>query len=640
LGLGHIIDMWMRIFALSFCLSLLTVVSYGQENRSYSGYGNNVDNKEWGAAHTSLIRVSTPNYADGMMQINDADLPMPRLISNRLFDQKDLIPDKYNLSDYIWIFGQFLDHDITLVESNHQERMAIQIPADDEVFSPDQVIGVFRNQHMDGTGTEEGNPRQYQKEISSFIDGSVVYGSDEARASWLRTNNGDGKMKMTSDKLLPWNTIDGEFGPTVDETAPFMADETRSLNKFFVAGDIRANENPLLIALHTLFVREHNRLCDELIVEHPNWTGEQIYQRARKLVGGYIQSITYNEWLPAMGVHLPDYQGYNAEIDPSIFNVFSAAAFRIGHTMINSNLIRMNNQGGEINQGNISLRDAFFNPQAVAIAGGIDPYFKGMATQVMQKLDCKVIDDVRNFLFGMPGAGGMDLAAINIFRGRDRGLSDYNQLREDFGLPKVNTTYDFANPEDADHIESLYGSVDNIDAWVGMLAEKHISETIFGDLVMSIMERQFQFLRHGDRFYFENDPAFTTQEKNEINETTFHDIIMRNTGISLMQENVFLAMSHSDIPNGPVLSKVPFNATVYPNPVRQNTIIKVYAEKDLETSFRIFDSNGQVIREFTKDLKEGNNFIPLELEATLNPGVYNILIHDESDFSIVKLIKS
>ena len=620
-------------------LLLLSLNLNAQENRSLSGYGNNLINKDWGAAHEQVPRVTTTNYKDGISEINDENLPDPRVISNKLFDQEDLISDGFNLSDYVWVFGQFIDHDITLVESDPAETILLRVPQDDAFFTPNDFIITSRNKALEGSGTSRDNPRQFVNEISSYIDGSAVYGVDESRASWLRTFE-DGKLKTSNGDLLPWNTLDGEFDSQLDFTAPFMADDTRMLTKYFVAGDLRANENPLLIAMHTIFVREHNRLCDEIKFERPHWSDEQIYQRARKLVGAFIQNVVYKEWLPSMGVNLPEYRSYSEEMNASIYNVFSAAAFRIGHTLINSNLIRMNNEGEEIIEGSITLQDAFFNPFAVLHAGGIDPYFKGMGTQVMQKMDCKVIDDLRNFLFGAPGAGGLDLASINIFRGRDRGLSDYNTLRGDFGLPFVDDFSEFsASPEDAAALEDLYGDINNIDPWVGMLAERNLPNSIFGDLVMRIMEDQFQVLRDGDRFYFENDPAFTLRERNEIKSTSLHDIIMRNTEISLMQKNLFYAMPHSDIPDGPEIIAEPLSAVLFPNPAFDRTTLKIFSDIEKTVTVKFFDSNGKLMKLKEYDLLEGNNFVELNIQQYWPRGLYNVLIEYEDQYSICKLIK-
>jgi len=171
-----------------------------------------------------------------------------------------------------------------------------------------------------------------------------VYGSDEAVANWLRTFEG-GKLKTSEHNFLPFNTVDGEYDSAIDPAAPHMATIQQTGNKFFIAGDERANENMLLLSFHTLFVREHNRIVEELVIANPSWTDEQLYQHARKIVGGLMQVVTYTEWLPAMGVDVPVYAGYDSNVDPAISNEFSVAAFRMGHTLLNSKVPRMMNDG-------------------------------------------------------------------------------------------------------------------------------------------------------------------------------------------------------------------------------------------------------------------------------------------------------
>ncbi len=154
------------------------------------------------------------------------------------------------------------------------------------------------------------------------------------------------------------------------------------------------------------------------------------------------------------------------------------------------------------------------------------------------------------FFFGPPqaGLGGLDLAAININRGRERGLPDFNTIRQDFGLSAYTTFSEInENPDDMATMETLYGDINNIDPWVGMLAEDHMPNALFGETIMKIMEEQFFALREGDRFYYENDPVLSQIEKEDIRNTTFRDIIMRNTGITVMQMNVFEAMDHDSI---------------------------------------------------------------------------------------------
>jgi hypothetical protein len=628
------------ITMLFLCVSLFTTA---QEYRSIDGFNNNQSNPEIGASHSPLSYWTRLDYADGFnapkmgATYNKVN---PRYISNKIFSQDNFIPDIMNLSDYTWVFGQFIDHDITLIENSPFEFLDnIVVPDDDKFFPPGQVIPMLRNAAMEGTGTGPDNPRKHLNLITSFVDGSGIYGSDVERASWLRAENG--KLKVSTGNLLPWNTIDGEFNSSIDFNAPFMADDTRSLKKFFVAGDIRANENPLLIAFHTLFVREHNRIAEDIASNNPSWSSEKIYQEAKKLNTAFLQNIVFNEWLPAMGVAIPVYQGYREDINPSISNVFSAAAFRLGHTLINGTILRMDNRGESIEQGHVALRDAYFNPYLITLTGGIDPYFKGMGTQTQQNLDCKVIDDVRNFLFGAPGQGGLDLAAININRARERGLAPFNDIREDIGLPRTTSFQALTDDtEDAEILESIYGNVDNIDPWVGMLAEKKLPNSLFGELMMHIVKKQFQYLRDGDRFYFENDITFTNDELAEIKSTKLHDILMRNTTLEVMQKDLFIAMPHDAIPNGPQIEKIDLNAVAYPNPTADFVNIKLYSSIEKNATLRIVDYAGRTISTSNLHLYEGDNILTFDMVDNKFPrGLYNFIINYGDNFSVVKVIK-
>lgn len=626
-------------------LTLICAVSQAQENRSITGYGTNLQNPEWGATHAPLLHSTTRNYTDGMQGMDEAGRPSPRTVSNQLFNQSNSLLNNNNLSDFVWLFGQFIDHDISLVEANtNAQPQLLEIPADDEYFDQDAVLGVFRDQQIENTGIQ-GQPRLYSNEVTSFIDGSMIYGSDEARANWLRSFE-NGKLWVSKNgpsgtgDLLPWNTVNREYadGAVLDNNAPFMASGGNT--KYFVCGDVRANENPLLLSLHTLFVREHNRLCDELKVEYPSWDDEQLYQRARKMIGAYLQNITFNEWLPATGVYLPEYREYVEDMQPGVMNVFSAAAFRIGHTMIDSDIIRMANDGSEIPAGNLTLVDGFFEPLELFRSQGIEPYFKGMGTQVMQEMDCKMIDDLRNFLFDGQNRG-LDLASINIFRGRDRGLADYNTLREDFGLAPLNAFDNLTDSaEDVEIMRSLYGGdINKIDAWVGMLSEQHISEdAIFGELVMTILKEQFRLLRDGDRFYFENDDAFTPEQITSIKNTTLHDILMRNTDIDLMQSNLFKAMPHSDIPNISIEESI-LAHVVYPNPVVDNALVRIFSEGEREVSYRLFNFQGIDLQSSTATLKAGdNNYLSIPM-AEYSNGIYYLLMESDEHYEIAKIVK-
>jgi len=381
----------------------------------------------------------------------------------------------------------------------------------------------------------------------------------------------------------------------VDIDAPSMAMENPFAKNWFIAGDVRANENTLLLCLHTLFAREHNRLCEELKATNPSWTDEQLYQTAKRQVSGMIQAIVYEEWLPALGIELPEFQKYDPTIDPSISNVFSAAAFRYGHTTINSNIVRMGNDGHIMEEGNTILKEIFFNPMTLMEAGGMEALMKGMSTQVQQDLDCKIIDDLRNFLFGPPGAGGLDLAAINIQRGRERGLADYNTIRQDVGLPAIGTTQEItSNPAVAATLAALYENINDIDPWVGMLAEDHVPNSLFGETTLRIVAEQFQRLRDGDRFYYENDPLLSLEDIQTIKNTRLADIIRRNFDITI-HDDVFIARPPEGVSTSVAEIVIDGHFTLAPNPTDGATTLSLVAKERGPAVISVYNAMGQLM---------------------------------------------
>lgn len=495
------------------------------EYASIDGTGNNIDNPELGSTGTLLIRLAEAAYSDGLSTPAGEDRPSAREISNVIAAAETSQTNARYLTDLFWVWGQFIDHDITLTEAAHDESgdpleaFPIEVPTGDPYFDPDgsgdDVISLNRSAFEE----DEHGVRQQINQITAFIDGSMIYGSDAELADQLRTFRG-GQLKTSDGDLLPY----GDDG-------------------FFLAGDIRANENVALTSMHTLWVREHNRVATELSLENPDLTDEELYQQARKIVIGELQAITFNEYLPALfgdGV-ISKYMGYDSSVDPSIANEFSNAAYRYGHTMLSSELLRLDANGDVAAEGNISLVNAFFNPGELE-ANGIDSLLRGASVNLAQEIDNQLVDDVRNFLFGPPGSGGFDLASLNIQRGRDHGLADYNATRVALGLEAVQSFSDISSdPEVAAKLEALYGTVDNIDLWVGGLAEDHLPGSSMGETFTAIIVDQFQRLRDGDRFWYQN--IFSGDVLKEIHETTLSDVIERNSEVSGLQDHVFFAPS-------------------------------------------------------------------------------------------------
>ena len=500
------------------------------EVRTLDGQGNNRAHPEWGRAGETLRRRVPPAYEDGVGSPALPDNPSPRYVSNLCSPQAGSYPNAAGVSDFFWQWGQFLDHDIDLTPAAHPaERLRIPVPSGDPWFDPFGTGVVYlpfrRSDYRDVDGV-----REQVNHISAYIDASQVYGSDVVRARALRTLDGTGRLRTSAGDLLPFNT----------EGLPNVPDSSAD---YFLAGDVRANEQVALTAVHTLFAREHNHWAEFFYQEGEGLlSGDEIYGLARAIVAAEMQAITYREFLPVLLGHdaLGPYDGYRPDVDAGITNVFATAAYRFGHSMLSGTLRRLGASGHTIPAGDLPLAHAFFQPGEL-VEHGVDSLLRGLAVPHAQEVDAKLVDAVRNFLFGPPGSGGFDLASLNIQRGRDHGIPPYNDLRQGLGLPRTRSFAEISSdPETARRLRAAYGNVDDLDAWVGGLAEEPVPGALVGETVRTVLAEQFQALRDGDRFWYER--YLPPDWVDAVEQQSLAVIVRRNTGIGdELQNGVFRA---------------------------------------------------------------------------------------------------
>jgi hypothetical protein len=586
----------MRLVTAGVLAALLVLVpiasGVSSSSRAMDGSGNNAGNTSWGQAGTQYIRVAPANYADGVAK--PVTGPNTRYVSNRIFnDRAQNLFSENDVSQWGFVWGQFMDHTFGLRQEVGGENAPIAFNARDRLEEFTNTLGVIpftRTPAAPGTGVTTA--RQQINTVSSYIDGSSVYGDAPERLEWLREGPYNGRLSDNGGRLL----LDHGYLPRRDArgnaaTAPEMALMGRlaaTPGRAMVAGDTRANENVALTATHTLFAREHNRIVNAL---PSRLSGETKFEIARRIVGAEQQYITYNEFLPAFGVELSPYQGYKDNVDATLSNEFAVVGYR-AHSMIHGQLepiappatyspeqveafeqegIEVEDEDG-VNVVVIPLNVAFGNPDLLA-AVGLGPVLSGIGREPEYRNDELIDNQLRSTLFEIPVPGNptcldgptlpqcfegvVDLGAIDVERGRDHGMPLYNSLRTAYGLaPKQSFTaitgeatdrfprssridrrdpiddpdiLDFVKVFDADgkrlplgteegavvgirrttlaaRLKAIYGNVDELDAFVGMVSEQHIAGTEFGELQLAIWKKQFEALRDGDRFFYANDP--------------------------------------------------------------------------------------------------------------------------------------
>ncbi|GAB0493503.1 hypothetical protein MMPV_004787 [Pyropia vietnamensis] len=491
------------------------------EFRSYSGTCNNEAQPRWGAASSALMRMDPALdglWADGGSVPLMANRPNCRDVSNAVtaVAPGTVAPRSGRGLTDMWTFwGQFLDHDLAITFGSKgtvgEELMNIPVTDPADVL-PVDTIAFSRSLHMRdarpccGSGYAEALPRQHPNMQTAFVDGSQLYGAERDRVDALREHVG-GRLRVGTvvggGPLMPDNSDDA-LGGTVLPNDPSEGPE------FFAAGDRRANEQPVLAALHTVFVREHNRVAALLADQFGCWTDEQLYQYARKIVAATLQAITYQHWLPLLvgptgNGGLPPYKGYDATVNPTISNFFTTAAFRFGHSAVPDTLHLRNADGSSHARDGVELKKIYFDPAFVREVG-IEPLLTGAAHNVGQEVDRFVADALRNALFANLDSNGLDLVSLNCQRGRDHGLPTLNTARRMYGLPPHKSLSDLA-PGDAATtaaLSSVYTDPDHVDPFVGGLAEAHVPGAAVGSLFHASFVDQFSRLRDGDRFYYES----------------------------------------------------------------------------------------------------------------------------------------
>jgi peroxidase len=482
----------------------------GVAYRSFDGTGNRSGEDEFNVTGSDFIRLGQAHFSDGVSALR-SDLPNARTISNLVVSGKGDTPNAEGLSAMMYAWGQFIDHDINLTLSDEVNHIDIEIPAGDPILTGS--ISLTRSVIDPLTGIA-GAPALTTNHVTGWLDASMVYGSDASTAESLR--GADGRLLTSPGNNLP--IVDGAFA----------------------AGDIRVQENPDLTALQTLLLREHNRQVDQLALVHPVWTGDQLYDQARAVVSAEIARITYREFLPhLLGAQAPrPYSGFKPSVNPTMSEEFAGAAFRFGHSIVSAKLEKVDEQGAAMGES-YSLRDAFFQDPSDFIAnGGADGLLRHLGSDLSNALDVHIVDDLRNFLFG-PSAG-MDLAAINIQRGRDLGLGTLNETRLALGLkPYRNFAEVSLDPEVVASLKKAYGEINKLELWIGGLAENHMRGAMVGQTFAAIIGKQFEALRDGDRQWYLNQ-GFDPSTIQAIESTTLSSLILNNTDTETIQPDAFI----------------------------------------------------------------------------------------------------
>ncbi|XP_018566718.1 dual oxidase 2-like [Anoplophora glabripennis] len=528
------------------------------EYEGYDGFYNNIAVPDLGAIDKPLLRRWPAAYKDGSYEPSGYDRPNPIELSDQLLNGDIGQMSQKGRNALFLFFGQQVVEEILDAQrpACPPEYFNIKIPEKHKYRKYHTEMPVLRTRYDMRTGYSPNNPRQQLNEITPYFDGGLFYGTTKLWSDQLRTyQNGSmdqyGLLASSENELFPeYNTHRLPMAnppPPIYHAHYTKMHETAKVNRFFKLGNPRGNENAFLLSFGIMWFRWHNYLAKRIRHHHPKWSSEKIYNEARKWVIATQQNIVMYEWLPVLlsiSKNAYNYDKYDPSVDPQIDQFFQSAAFRFGHTLVvpgvylrdyirNGCKTRFNSW----NKPAVRTCNIFWRPQEPILNRteekeflDIDRLLMGMSVQLTEKEDHVIVPDLRGNVFGPLEFPRRDLMAINIQRGRDHGLPDFNSARKAFGLKPYTDFNNFSvSNEIKTKLMSLYkNNINNIDPWIGGILETRDGP---GELFAKVIFDQFIRIRDGDRFWFENtqNELFTTDEIQRIKDLTIYDVLMAVT---------------------------------------------------------------------------------------------------------------
>ncbi|NXO01321.1 PERM Myeloperoxidase, partial [Rhinopomastus cyanomelas] len=562
-----------RIFKASGCDQQLKNMNCDSADpyRTITGECNNKRNPSLGSSNRALVRWLPAEYEDGVSvphgwtegkRFSGFPFPLVRNVSNVIvrFPPEQLRMDQQR-SRMFMLWGQFVDHDLDFSPDTparvtfhgkvdcvtscvkQPPCFPIKIPPNDpRITNTRDCLPFFRSAPACTGGRAT---REQLNALTAFLDGSVVYGSEATLANRLRDwTNQLGLLAVNQNfsdggkAFLPFSNVRRDPCLTVSQGDKIPC---------FLAGEFRASEMLELTCMHTLFLREHNRLARGLKKLNPHWSGEKLYQEARKILGAMMQVITYRDYLPLLlgssfQKVIPRYRGYNESVDPRIANVFTLA-FRFAHASVPPTVDRVDENYKPMGP-KLRLSDAFFAVWRIIKEGGIDPFLRGVMVNQPKLMTQQqmMVEELRDRMFERVERIGFDLASLNMQRCRDHGLPGYSSWRQFCGLSQPSGLKALAqvlgNHGLAKKFIQLYGTPKNIDVWIGALAEPFVAGGRVGPLMACLIGTQFRNIRDGDRFWWENRGVFTHQQRSALAKVSLSRIICDNTRISEVPRHI------------------------------------------------------------------------------------------------------
>jgi Animal haem peroxidase len=461
--------------------------------------------------------------------------PSPRLVTRRLLTRERFLPaESINMLAAAWI--QFEVHD--WMSHNTDPAKPISLPLDEDDTWPGGAMEIPSTIPEQETAAN-GMPPVYASHDTHWWDGSQIYGHDDAFQNPLRTRD-DGKLQLGEDGLHP-EALD----PLLDPVGP------------------RGNFWLGLAILHSLFMREHNAICEALRREHSDWSDDRLYRKARLINAAVMAKIHTVEWTPALIAHPTTERGMNA----NWYGLLGERARRkFGRVAKNDVLSGIPGSPTDHHGAPYSLSEEFVSVYRMHPLIPDEYEFRSLDGAAPTQLDFAAIgprkwreplrevgiaDAFYSFGVSHPGAivlhnypksfiedfrpdpdgPPVDLATIDVLRDRERGLPRYNEFRTLMHRKPASSFEDLArDPRAAAELRDVYGHVDRVDLMVGLYAEPRPRGFAFCDSAFRVFLLMASRRLKSDRFFTADyTPEVYTQTGLEwIDGATLSTVLLRH----------------------------------------------------------------------------------------------------------------
>ncbi len=513
--------------------------------RTPDGSWNNLKNPKEGSAGTRFMRNATAQAIQKEMS-NDLLDPNPRELSRILLTRVDQMIEApfMNILGVAWV--QFQTHDwVSHGETLNQEIIEIPILENDPIRKRYHQTKMFvgRTQKDITRCLNDKLPLTFINEVTHWWDGSQIYGSDKTTLQTLRKGK-NGKMKLNVQGTLP-----------LDKNG---IEKTGFVRNWWVG----------LSLLHTLFVKEHNSICDLLITLHPEWDDNRLFQVARLINAALMAKIHTLEWNSAINPNKGIYKGNhtnwygylttlrkkknwktvadinvrNTELGGVVGNPINKHGSPFGLTQEFVEAYRLHNLLPEvINIRNNNGQKGSSIPLPMTRQSGsaklIDKY--GIPTLLasfgVQNAGQFVLNNYPKFMqeLSIPGNPIYDLGAVDILRARERGVPRYNEFRRQLGLVPLKSFEELTpNQEHLQKLKKIYrNDIEKLDMLIGTMAEDKrptgfaLGETQFQLFLLNATRRL-----QTDRFFTDcySEKYYTAEGLEWIDSNNLKSVILRH----------------------------------------------------------------------------------------------------------------